>query len=78
MKNKLHSLTKQPFTWIDWINIVKSFITSQFLFLAQMLPIDIPKKDLQDWQHTLTTLYGITNITVSPIKYRLTLMLEAA
>lgn len=49
----LNSLTKKTFSWIDRLHIVKSFISAKFIFLTRMLPILIPKADLQKWQMLL-------------------------
>lgn len=52
-KDSLISFTKQNFAWNHRVNIIKSFVISKFIFLARMLPVPIPEKDLQKWQSTL-------------------------
>lgn len=53
LSQSLSSLIKQSFSWQDRIHIIKSFITSKFLFLTRMLPLPIPKVDLCKWQTIL-------------------------
>lgn len=55
LTQSLASLSRQSFSWIDRIHIIKEFITSKFLFLTQMLPLAIPKVDLHKWQTMLNT-----------------------
>lgn len=47
IKQKLHNLSKQTFSWIERIDIVKTFITPKFLFLFRMLPLPVPASDLK-------------------------------
>lgn len=41
---------KSKYSWLDRIAIVKTFITSRFLFVTRMLPIVVPIHDLRQWQ----------------------------
>lgn len=52
-KQKLHDLAKPTYSWIERIDIVKTFITPKFLFLFRMLSLNIPEVDLKTWQHLL-------------------------
>lgn len=45
---------KHQYSWTDSINIVKTFITSRFIFLVRMLPIPFPKYDMARWQRLLS------------------------
>lgn len=53
LTQSLTSLSRQTFSWMDRIHVVKSFMLPKFLFLTRMLPIPIPKPDLQKWQGLL-------------------------
>lgn len=41
-------------TWTERIELVKSVILPQFLFLFQSIPIDIPPKFISKWQRDIT------------------------
>lgn len=53
LAQSLASLSRHTFSWMDRIHIVKSFMLPKFLFLTRMLPLTIPKSDLQKWQSLL-------------------------
>lgn len=46
----LDGVSKLQLSWIDRINIIKTFVNSKLLFLLRMLPICLPSRDLKRWQ----------------------------
>lgn len=53
IKQKLQEMTKQTYSWMERIDIIKSFIAPKFIFLFRTLPLKVPPSDLKLWQQAL-------------------------
>lgn len=63
VNNNLHNWSTKWLSWIERIEMIRSTVLPQFLFLFQSLPIEIPKKNSLYGKRRLPDSYGPPNLT---------------